>query len=263
MACLVSLGAGEGDAAPPPVGCAVTGPRPPRRGGPRARGSRAPPPGPSAVVLRPHVVQVPVGRVDPHGHVVRAALPRRGRDLEADPLLPVHGTEPDAEVGGPSLEHRAVQVRDDREGERAPPGPDVLDRTSTVIVSPSPAAPSHASLRPTRSRRRRSPARATPPPGRRRVGLEESGRTRARRRRARPSRGPAAVQHHRPGRRPPGPCRARGSRARSSAPRVGTDGRGRPWNASSPTARTSSISRTSGSTWTATAKPSRTYMPDE
>src|SRR5215207_6852049 len=35
------------------------------------------------------------------------------------------------------------------------------------------------------------------------------------------------------------------------------------WKASSPTARTSSISRTSGSTCTATANPSRTSMPDE
>ena len=35
------------------------------------------------------------------------------------------------------------------------------------------------------------------------------------------------------------------------------------WNASSPTASTSSTSSTSGSTLMATAKPSRTYMPDE
>ena len=34
-------------------------------------------------------------------------------------------------------------------------------------------------------------------------------------------------------------------------------------NPSSPTARTSSIRRTSGSTWTATANPNRMYMPDE
>ena len=34
-------------------------------------------------------------------------------------------------------------------------------------------------------------------------------------------------------------------------------------NASSPTASTSSTSRISGSTFTATANPSRTYMPDE
>ena len=33
--------------------------------------------------------------------------------------------------------------------------------------------------------------------------------------------------------------------------------------ASSPTARTSSIRSTSGSTWIATAKPRRMYMPDE
>src|SRR5262249_57053488 len=33
--------------------------------------------------------------------------------------------------------------------------------------------------------------------------------------------------------------------------------------ASSPTARTSSMRRTSGSTWMATAKPSRMYMPEE
>ena len=35
------------------------------------------------------------------------------------------------------------------------------------------------------------------------------------------------------------------------------------WKRSSPTARTSSITSTSGSTFTATAKPSRTYMPEE
>ena len=35
------------------------------------------------------------------------------------------------------------------------------------------------------------------------------------------------------------------------------------WKRSSPTARTSSTTRTSGSMFTATAKPSRTYMPDE
>ena len=35
------------------------------------------------------------------------------------------------------------------------------------------------------------------------------------------------------------------------------------WKRSSPTASTSSTTRTSGSTFTATAKPSRTYMPDE
>ncbi len=35
------------------------------------------------------------------------------------------------------------------------------------------------------------------------------------------------------------------------------------WNGSSPTASTSSTSRRSGSTWTATANASRTYMPDE
>ena len=35
------------------------------------------------------------------------------------------------------------------------------------------------------------------------------------------------------------------------------------WNASSPTASTSSTSRMSGSTLIATEKPSRTYMPDE
>ena len=35
------------------------------------------------------------------------------------------------------------------------------------------------------------------------------------------------------------------------------------WKASSPTASTSSTSRTSGSTLMATEKPSRTYMPDE
>ena len=35
------------------------------------------------------------------------------------------------------------------------------------------------------------------------------------------------------------------------------------WKRSSPTASTSSITRTSGSMFTATAKPSRTYMPDE
>ena len=33
--------------------------------------------------------------------------------------------------------------------------------------------------------------------------------------------------------------------------------------ASSPTASTSSMSSTSGSTWMATAKPSRMYMPEE
>ena len=35
------------------------------------------------------------------------------------------------------------------------------------------------------------------------------------------------------------------------------------WNASSPTASTSSMSRMSGSTVTAIANPSRMYMPDE
>ena len=35
------------------------------------------------------------------------------------------------------------------------------------------------------------------------------------------------------------------------------------WNSASPTASTSSISRISGSTWTATANPSRKNMPDE
>ena len=35
------------------------------------------------------------------------------------------------------------------------------------------------------------------------------------------------------------------------------------WNVWSPTASTSSTSRISGSTWMATEKPSRTYMPDE
>ena len=35
------------------------------------------------------------------------------------------------------------------------------------------------------------------------------------------------------------------------------------WNASSPTESTSSTSRISGSTFTATAKPSRAAMPDE
>ena len=35
------------------------------------------------------------------------------------------------------------------------------------------------------------------------------------------------------------------------------------WKASSPTARTSSIRRTSGSTVTAIANPSRMYIPDE
>ena len=35
------------------------------------------------------------------------------------------------------------------------------------------------------------------------------------------------------------------------------------WKASSPTASTSSIRRTSGSTVTAIAKPSRMYIPDE
>ena len=35
------------------------------------------------------------------------------------------------------------------------------------------------------------------------------------------------------------------------------------WNASSPTASTSSTSRMSGSTLMATAKPRRTYMPEE
>ena len=35
------------------------------------------------------------------------------------------------------------------------------------------------------------------------------------------------------------------------------------WNVRSPTASTSSTSNTSGSTWMATEKPSRTYMPDE
>lgn len=35
------------------------------------------------------------------------------------------------------------------------------------------------------------------------------------------------------------------------------------WNVASPTARTSSTTRTSGVTATATENPSRTYMPDE
>ncbi len=35
------------------------------------------------------------------------------------------------------------------------------------------------------------------------------------------------------------------------------------WNSSSPTAMTSSMMRISGSTWMATEKPSRTYMPLE
>ena len=35
------------------------------------------------------------------------------------------------------------------------------------------------------------------------------------------------------------------------------------WNSMSPTARTSSTRRMSGSTWMDTEKPRRTYMPDE
>ena len=39
--------------------------------------------------------------------------------------------------------------------------------------------------------------------------------------------------------------------------------RQRRWKSASPTASTSSTSRMSGSTCTATAKPRRTYMPEE
>ena len=50
---------------------------------------------------------------------------------------------------------------------------------------------------------------------------------------------------------------------RPSAWKLRTRSRHLAWNASSPTASTSSISRMSGSTCTATANPSRTSIPDE